>query len=140
MRRWKIKSGKKSDKRKISRNFNFDLEKREIFFRRKRFTLNTQQRKNENMQFLLGSKIWRENFKIYFVSKKKKNFSIEIYFEIFLQILENPKNFMFSFFFLLGFNENIFSSFQIFLFLLKFFPFFQKVSVFQKNLFFYLTK
>ena len=63
MRRWKIKSGKKSDKRKISRNFNFDLEKREIFFRRKRFTLNTQQKKNENMQFLLGSKIGEENFK-----------------------------------------------------------------------------
>ena len=70
--RWKIKSGKKSDKRKISRDFNFDPEKREIFFRRKRFQLKTQQRKNEIMKFLAGSKIWRENlWKIFFKKKKK---------------------------------------------------------------------
>ena len=84
MRRWKIKSGKKSDKRKISRDFNFDLEnssfRKEIFSSGKDLQLNTQQKKNENMQFLLGSKIWRENFKNIFLQKKKKNFSIEIYF------------------------------------------------------------
>ena len=74
MRRWKIKSGKKSDKRKISQDFNFDLEKREIFFRRKRFQLKTQQKKNEKMQFLLGSKIGEENLWKIFLQKKKKNF------------------------------------------------------------------
>ena len=85
------------------------------------------------MKFLAGSKIWRENFKIYFVSKKKKILEEYIFQEISLQILENPKNFMILFFFLLGFNENIFISSKSFSFFSRSFSIFNKSLRFSKK-------
>ena len=56
------------------------------------------------MKFLGFSKIWDENsLQIIFLEKKKKS-ERNIFQEFLLQILENPKNFMISFLFLLGFS------------------------------------
>ena len=55
-------------------------------------------KKNEIMKFLGFSKIWDENsLQIIFLEKKKKS-ERNIFQEFLLQILENPKNFMISFF------------------------------------------
>ena len=64
----------------------------------KDFCPNSGDEKNEIMKFLGFSKIWRKfSLKIYF-QEKKKIFEMKYILRIFIQILENPKNFMISFF------------------------------------------
>ena len=83
----------------------------------KDFSSNPVETKNEIMKFLGFSKIWRRNSQNIFHFKFFFFFSREIYFKKFLlQILENPKNFMISFFPPLNFNgvvlgENLSRSF-----------------------------
>ena len=81
----------------------------------KDFCPNSGDEKNEIMKFLGFSKIWRKfSLKIYF--QKKKIFEMKYILRISSQILENPKNFMISFFHPLSFNgvvlgENLSRSF-----------------------------
>ena len=69
----------------------------------KDFCPNPVENKNQIMKFLGFSKIWRKfSLKIYF--QEKKNFEMKYILRISSQILENPKNFMISFFIPLSFN------------------------------------
>ena len=92
------------------------------------------------MKFLGFSKIWRRNsqnifhFKIFFFSREN------IFQEISSQILENPKNFMISFFHPLSFNgKNLWPNFH-FRFSPEYFVFPQSVSFFPKIKHFFSPK
>ena len=92
------------------------------------------------MQFLGFSKIWRRNsqnifhFKFFFFSREN------IFQEISSQILENPKNFMISFFHPLSFNgKNLWPNFH-FRFFPRMFSFSQSVSFFPKIKHFFSPK
>ena len=71
-------------------------------------SVKTQQRKNENMKFLAGSKIWRENFKNIFLQKKKKIFEMKYFPEIFFSNFGTKQKLHVFVFFLLGIERKSF--------------------------------
>ena len=91
------------------------------------------------MKFLGFSKIWRRNSQNIFISKIfffEKNY----FQEISSQILENPKNFMISFFHPLSFTGKIFGPNFHFRFFPRMFSFSQSVSFFPKIKHFFSPK
>ena len=78
-------------------------------------SVKTQQRKNENMKFLAGSKIWRENFKNIFLQKKKKIFEMKYFPEIFFSNFGTKQKLHVFVFFLLGIERKSFPEEKIFL-------------------------
>ena len=85
----------------------FFLQERNLFLG-KRFTLNTQQKKNEKMQFLLGSKIGEENLWKIFHFKKFFFFWKKYIFEIFSPDFGTSQKFHVFVFSLLGFYGVLF--------------------------------
>ena len=110
-----ISQGNELLKRLFSRQTFVEMKRMTTSSSSQKHSVKTQQRKNENMKFLAGSKIWRENFKNIFLPKKKKIFEMKYFPEIFFSNFGTKQKLHLFVFFLLGIERKSFPEEKIFL-------------------------